>query len=263
MSGFEFRDACEAGDLDKVKGLIGSVDLNEIDECGYTGLHFACEYGHIKIVEELMAAGANLDPMVFDSYMLPLHMAINKNHTDIAKKLIEAGAKIDELTYAGACCTPLHYAILKDNPDLIKLLISKKCDVNLADELNGNTPLYIATTLDKVDIVKQLITAGADVNIADWDDKTPLHFAASSGFGEIALLLVKAKADLNAKDSTGVTPLEAADKVKEDEMMKFLTECASGKVPAQAPKAKVREARVFKEVIPIEGCGEGCANPNA
>merc|ERR1712059_25411 len=162
-----------------------------------------------------------------------------------------AGAKIDELTYAGACCTPLHYAILKDNPDLIKLLISKKCDVNLADELNGNTPLYIATTLDKVDIVKQLITAGADVNIADWDDKTPLHFAASSGFGEIALLLVKAKADLNAKDSTGVTPLEAADKVKEDEMMKFLTECASGKVPAQAPKAKVREARVFKEVIPI------------
>ena len=31
-----------------------------------------------QIVEELLAAGAKLDPLVFDSYLLPLHMAINK-----------------------------------------------------------------------------------------------------------------------------------------------------------------------------------------
>ena len=35
-------------------------------------IHFA------QIVEELLAAGAKLDPLVFDSYLLPLHMAINK-----------------------------------------------------------------------------------------------------------------------------------------------------------------------------------------
>ena len=29
-------------------------------------------------MEELLAAGAKLDPLVFDSYLLPLHMAINK-----------------------------------------------------------------------------------------------------------------------------------------------------------------------------------------
>ena len=32
----------------------------------------------VQIVEELLAAGAKLDPLVFDSYLLPLHMAINK-----------------------------------------------------------------------------------------------------------------------------------------------------------------------------------------
>ena len=38
-------------------------------------IHFA------QIVEELLAAGAKLDPLVFDSYLLPLHMAINKVQT--------------------------------------------------------------------------------------------------------------------------------------------------------------------------------------
>jgi len=263
MSGFDFRDACEAGDLDKVKGLIKSVNIDETDECGYTGLHLAAEYGHEKVVDELMGAGAKLDCLVFDSYLLPLHMAINKNHTSIAKKLINAGAKINELSYAGACCAPIHYAILKDNMEILKLLLSKGCDVNLADELNGNTPLFLATTLNKVDVVKMLMDGGAEVNTPDWDEKTPLHFAAVNGFGEVALLLVKAKADLGAKDSAGLTAIEAADKVKEDEMVAFLKECEKGNIPAKAPAAKVREAREFKEVIPLEGCGEGCANPNA
>ena len=54
MSGYDFRDACEAGDLDKVKGLIKTVDIDETDEYGYTGLHLAAEHGHLKVVEELM-----------------------------------------------------------------------------------------------------------------------------------------------------------------------------------------------------------------
>ena len=72
--------------------------MNETDEFGYTGLHLAAEHGHLKVVEELMvrqcsdnlnegfyvffvflqAGGAKLDPLVFDSYYLPVHLAINK-----------------------------------------------------------------------------------------------------------------------------------------------------------------------------------------
>ena len=68
--------------------------MNETDEFGYTGLHLASEHGHLKVVEELMvrqdweeknimfyllqAGGAKLDPLVFDSYYLPVHLAINK-----------------------------------------------------------------------------------------------------------------------------------------------------------------------------------------
>lgn len=116
--------------------MIKSIDVNETDEYGYTGLHLAAEHGHLKVVEELMvrqlcggkiyleniifkqyqAGGAKLDPLVFDSYYLPVHLAINKvglrrkrkilkfitnvqGHTEIAKKLINAGCKINELIY--------------------------------------------------------------------------------------------------------------------------------------------------------------------
>ena len=37
-----------------LSGLIKSVDINETDEYGYTGLHMASEHGHLKVVEELM-----------------------------------------------------------------------------------------------------------------------------------------------------------------------------------------------------------------
>jgi len=263
MSGYDFRDACEAGDLDKVKGLIKSIDVNETDEYGYTGLHMASEHGHLKVVEELLAAGAKLDPLVFESYYLPVHMAVNKGHTEIAKKLINAGCKIDELIYAGACCGPIHLAIMKENKEIFNLLLEKKCDVNLADEINGNSPLMLATSLNQLETARRLIKEGADVNLADWDEKTPLHCAASNGFGELAKLLAESKVDLAAKDSNGKTARDLAEDIKEEEMAAFLAACEGGKIPAKAPAAKVREQREFKEVIPLEGCGEGCANPDA
>ena len=41
-------------------GLIKSIDVNETDEFGYTGLHLASEHGHLKVVEELMVREENI-----------------------------------------------------------------------------------------------------------------------------------------------------------------------------------------------------------
>jgi len=266
MSGFDFRDAAENGDLDKVKGLIKSVDVNETDEYGFTALHMASEKGHIKVVEELLAAGAKLDPLVFDSYMLPLHLAISKNHNNITKLLIEKGAQLDENTCTGTCCAPIHMAIIKENKEIIKLLIAKKCDVNKPDDINGNSPLMLATTLRQLDTMKLLIDSKADINLVDWEGKSPVHFAAYSGFGEELHLLCSNKADITIKDgeeANGMTALEMAEKAKETAMVEYLKSVAGGKIPAKAPQGRVREVRELKEVIPLEGCGEGCANPDA
>merc|ERR1711909_248116 len=173
---------------------------------------------------------------------------------------------LDENTCTGTCCAPIHMAILKENAEIVKLLIAKKCDVNHPDDINGNTPLMLATTLRQIDTMKMLLNAKADVNLVDWEGKTPTHFAAYSGFGEELHLLCTSKADITIKDgeeANGMTALEMAEKAKEAAMVEYLKACAGGKIPAKAPEGRVREVRVLKEVVPLEGCGEGCANPDA
>ena len=77
--------------------------------------------------------------------------------------------------------------------------------------------------------------------MADWNSKTPLHCAAAAGFGEVAKILVEAKIDIKAEDENGKTAENIAEDVKEDEMAAFLKACATGKIPAKAPAAKVNK----------------------
>ena len=46
----------------QVKQLLpGAKDVNFIDECGYTALHYAAENGHTDIVKALLAAKAGIN----------------------------------------------------------------------------------------------------------------------------------------------------------------------------------------------------------
>ena len=45
--------------------------------------------------------------------------------------------------------------------------------------------------------------------------------------------------DVNAQDENGKTAEQIAEDIKEEEMAAFLKACASGKIPAKAPAAKV------------------------
>jgi len=136
-----------------------------------------------------------------------------------------------------------------------------KGDVNLVEEMNGYSPLYLAATLNQIEMMKELIKSGADVNLVDYEEKSALHYAAANGLGDVIKLLVDNKADVALKDSDGVTAEDVAEKVKEEEIVVFLKSCANGSIPDKAPAAKVREQREFRTIVPLEGCGEGCAVP--
>ena len=45
---------------------------------------------------------------------------------------------------------------------------------------------------------------------------------------------------VQAEDENGKTAEQIADDIKEEEMAAFLKACATGKIPAKAPAAKVR-----------------------
>jgi len=261
MSVFEFRDACEAGQTDKVLSLINQVDKNEIDQDGYNGLHLAADNGQLDVVNILLEAGADINRVVYDGALSALHLALSKRNFDVARKLIEAGCDINLVSQIGVSGTALHYAIIKDNLDMVKLLLEKKADVNIVEEETGYSPLFLAASREQVDMMHVLLGAGPDVNLADYEGKTPLHFAAANGFGEVIKLLVDHKADVTIKNGDDETAEDVAKKVKENEIVAFLQACALGNIPADAPKPKVREQREFRTVIPLEGCGEGCAVP--
>jgi len=255
----ELFAAVTAGELDKVKELLKKETketIDQVDFYGYTALHAAAETGRKEMIPLILDAGADINRATYDATFTALHHALAQGHFECARVLIDRGADLNLLNEAGVFGSSLHYAILKDNEEFVKLLMSKGADVNLCSG-QGFTPIYQASMADQPNIVKLLIDAKADVNTPDEDDLTPLHVAARGGCGEVAMMLVKAGADLQAKNNEGKTAAELADFVNEQEMKNFLVSCAEGKIPANPPKAAVREAPVMREIVVPEGWGPG------
>lgn len=63
-------------------------DVNEADSSGRTALHFACGYGEVAVVKELLAAKASVTAVDSDKNT-PLHYAAGYGETDCVKMLLE------------------------------------------------------------------------------------------------------------------------------------------------------------------------------
>lgn len=68
-------------------------DVNEADSSGRTALHFACGYGEVSVVKELLAAKASVTAVDSDKNT-PLHYAAGYGETDCVKMLLEQCASV-------------------------------------------------------------------------------------------------------------------------------------------------------------------------
>jgi len=96
-----FVNNCTLGNIDHVRQAIVNKTVTNINcphVTGSTGLHEACENGHIEIVEFLLAQPCiNVNSM--DNYkMYPLHKACENNHPEIARLLLSKGAEWRKVT---------------------------------------------------------------------------------------------------------------------------------------------------------------------
>jgi len=108
------------GNVDGLKELLGQgVNVDDKDDEGRTGFHFACGYGEMECIKFFLENGADIN--CSDN---------NKN-------------------------TAMHYAAGYGQEEAVKILLEKKADLSLKNE-DGNTAKEVAELNEKAEIVKLL-----------------------------------------------------------------------------------------------------------
>lgn len=158
-------EAAKAGKDTKIKMLIAKgCSRNYVDENGRSALHWAAEYGYMRIVYTLIDAGWDIDLLDKKGHS-PLHVACDHHNGNVAACLISHGCKFRTKDFNGY--TPLHRAIHANLETIACMLCNLGADVN-AKTNTGWSPLHEAARIGNEYVTKKLIKDGALVNaVAD------------------------------------------------------------------------------------------------
>jgi len=147
----------------------------------------AAAAGEIERVERLMANGAALNGTSADGWT-PLHLASFFGHARIVELLLAHGADATAVSTNSTGNTALHAALAGHHPFVAGLLLGAGSDVNASDAA-GWRPLHLAAANNSLDAMKTLIAQGADVTAANMQGQTPLALAQERNQREAAALL--------------------------------------------------------------------------
>lgn len=167
-------------------------------ESGNTALMSAAKRGHIKIVELLIRARANVHAKDHNEHTA-LMLAEFYGHKDIVRLLKEAESYSNPRLYKmfvilGVVCVfafviqdPFELRSGKDNQS--NIVEQVEVDINSIVDIRGSTALIVAAKNGDLSEVRILIERGANVNAADRDGITALGYATENGYTEIIELL--------------------------------------------------------------------------
>lgn len=150
-------DAVKTQNTDKLEQLLSDdldvnlddIDVNVLDDKGYTPLHYAVESGNLFVIYQLLGRDANVKLQDNVDRRTPLHC------------LVATKANSDELV---------------SRNHIMMLLQLHGVDVNAKDK-EGKTALHIAVENNETKTVESLLSYGAAVNVRDNNNDTPLHLA--------------------------------------------------------------------------------------
>ena len=176
------------GDLVTVKKLLEKdpslLEARDEDE-GVTPLAYAAGFGHMEVLEFLVARGANVntrDPRGLSA----LHLTVYTGQTQALRFLLDKGADVKAPGPSGM--RPLHWnaTSMRKDPEIARLLIQRKAEVDARDDY-GNTALILAAREGANNVARLLVESGADVNAANpLTGDGPLDVALQEGRTEIA-----------------------------------------------------------------------------
>ncbi len=177
-----------------------NADLTPRDTGGYDAILLAANNGLRKILEKLLAKGADVNSRLEPSMYTPLHWTAAKGFSKIVELLLQQ-PKIDVTAKTKDMDNALHLASMKGHLDVVQILLNdKRIDVNAQDDTR-QAAIHYATAKGYIDIVKTLIDHGADFNLQGWKNYTPLGTAKYYNYKElIDLLTAKGGKEVNKAD---------------------------------------------------------------
>jgi len=199
--------AARFGHLEMVDLLLArGAPIDARNLAGATALYFAAEGGHVSVAQRLMERGANVK-LTGRSGISPVTAAAYAGSDAIVEALLAHGA--DERVPDDTGKPPIVYAAARARLDIVKRLLGRNIDIN-ARYPNDLTLLMWASGADEkvpeaeaIKVVTYLLDAGAHIDDRDTRGRTALMIAAEGGRAEIAALLLARGADPSLKDKAG------------------------------------------------------------
>ena len=184
---------------------------------GATPLHRASQNRRPKIVELLLAHGANAHAEDSNGRNPLHHLSPSLNWLGVdpqdvlrvTQLLLGQGVDVNVLDEKRE--TPLHIASSVGHLENIQVLLDHGAKAD-AENVDGQTPLHLVSQShfdeENSNVTRLLLQQGMNVNTRDIKQRaTPLHFASFRGHFQIAHVLLDHGADVNARNADNQTPL--------------------------------------------------------
>jgi len=215
--------AIQSNDVEIVEEqLKRHANVNEVSPYQMTALCLAAEFGHDKMIQLLLAAGAdpNLEPIQGETALM---LAARCGSLKSVEHLLKEGAKID--TENEADQTALMYAAHEGHTEVVEFLIKKGAKIE-QESSRGLTAFLYAIRGGHIAVVETFIEHGVNINkpVKTKGNKkfgvksgtTPLMMAIQNAHYELALKLLDAGAKPNEL-SSGLGVLHAIARVRKSD----------------------------------------------